>query len=50
MTEAFRKNERVMMDIDSTIADGLAVSMIGVNTFHNVKGLVDKMVIKIQLN
>lgn len=44
MVEALRKNERIHLDIDTTIADALAVNMVGVNTFQNVKGLVDKMV------
>lgn len=44
MVEALRKNERVHLDIDTTIADALAVNIVGVNTFQNVKGLVDKMV------
>lgn len=44
MVEALKKNERVFITIDSTIADGLAVNKVGVNTFHNIKGLVDKMV------
>lgn len=45
MVEALRKNERIHLDIDTTIADALAVNMVGVNTFQNVKGLVDKMVL-----
>ncbi|XP_049877860.1 L-threonine ammonia-lyase-like [Pectinophora gossypiella] len=45
MVESLRKNERVMMEIGSTIADGLAVGMVGVNSFHNTKGLVDKMIV-----
>lgn len=44
MAEALRKNERVFLAIENTIADGLAVNTVGVNTFHNLKGLVDKMV------
>lgn len=44
MVEALRKNERVFVTIESTIADGLAVPMVGVNTFHTVKGIIDKMV------
>lgn len=44
MVESLRKNERTYLDIDTTIADGLAVNMVGVNTFHNLKGIVDKMV------
>lgn len=48
MTEALKKNERVYYNIESTIADGLAVNMVGVNTFHTIKGLVDK-VVKIRL-
>lgn len=51
MVESLRKNERVFITIDSTIADGLAVNKIGVNTFYNCKGMVDKMVcILAQLN
>ncbi|CAH0400542.1 unnamed protein product [Chilo suppressalis] len=45
MVEALRKNERVFINIDTTIADGLAVNIVGVNTFHSLKGNVDKMVI-----
>lgn len=44
MVESLRKNERVVLEIDTTIADGLAVNQVGVNTFHNAKGIVDKMV------
>lgn len=44
MVESLRKNERIQLNIESTIADGLAVNMVGVNTFHNIKGLIDKMV------
>ncbi|CAK1583730.1 unnamed protein product [Parnassius mnemosyne] len=45
MVESLRKNERIYFPIDSTIADGLAVNRVGVNTFHNIKGLADKMVV-----
>ncbi|KAJ0173575.1 hypothetical protein K1T71_010724 [Dendrolimus kikuchii] len=45
MSESLRKHERIFLDIDATIADGLAVNMVGVNTFYNVKGVVDKMVV-----
>lgn len=45
MVEALRKNERIYLDIDTTIADGLAVNMVGINTFHNIKGVVDKMIV-----
>ncbi|KAJ0173576.1 hypothetical protein K1T71_010725 [Dendrolimus kikuchii] len=45
MVESLRKNERIYLDIDTTIADGLAVNMVGVNTFHNLKGIVDKMIV-----
>lgn len=46
MVESLRKNERIFLPIDGTIADGMAVNMVGVNTFHNIKNgaLVDKMV------
>lgn len=45
MVEALKRNERVKITIDSTIADGLAVNLAGVNTFHNLKsGILDKMV------
>lgn len=44
MAEALRKNERIYLAIENTIADGLGVCTVGVNTFHNLKGLVDKMV------
>lgn len=44
MAEALRKNERIYLAIENTIADGLAVCTVGVNSFHNLKGLVDKMV------
>ncbi|XP_049704597.1 L-threonine ammonia-lyase [Helicoverpa armigera] len=45
MVEALRKNERICITLEPSIADGLAVNKVGVNTFHNVKGLVDKMII-----
>ncbi|KAL0819570.1 hypothetical protein ABMA28_007661 [Loxostege sticticalis] len=45
MVEALRKNERVKIDIESTIADGLAVNLVGVNTFHTLKGVLDKMIV-----
>ncbi|KAJ2953370.1 hypothetical protein O0L34_g960 [Tuta absoluta] len=46
MVESLRKNERVFMEIEpGTIADSLAINMVGVNTFYNVKGLVDKMIV-----
>ncbi|XP_032521299.1 L-threonine ammonia-lyase-like [Danaus plexippus] len=46
MVEALKRNERVKIVIDSTIADGLGVNLAGVNTFHNLKsGILDKMVI-----
>ncbi|XP_028176507.1 uncharacterized protein LOC114364520 isoform X2 [Ostrinia furnacalis] len=45
MVEALRKNERIKLEIDTTIADGLAVNMVGVNTFYNLKGVVDKMIV-----
>ncbi|KOB70555.1 Pyridoxal phosphate-dependent enzyme and Amino acid-binding ACT domain containing protein [Operophtera brumata] len=40
MVESLRKNERIVLDIETTIADALAVNMVGVNTFHNIKGLI----------
>lgn len=47
MVEALKRNERVKIVVDSTIADGLGVSLAGVNTFHNLKaGILDKMVCK----
>ncbi|XP_052756716.1 L-threonine ammonia-lyase-like, partial [Galleria mellonella] len=45
MVESLRKNERIKMNISSTIADEIAVPMVGVNTFYNIKGLVDKMIV-----
>ncbi|CAH0690237.1 unnamed protein product [Spodoptera exigua] len=45
MMEALKKNERVFVPIDSTIADALAVNKVGVNTFFSLKGMVDKMVV-----
>ncbi|XP_075982836.1 L-threonine ammonia-lyase-like [Anticarsia gemmatalis] len=46
MVEALRKNERVHFNIEASIADGLGVNKVGVNTFYNLKqGLVDKMVV-----
>ncbi|XP_072929496.1 L-threonine ammonia-lyase-like isoform X2 [Epargyreus clarus] len=45
MVEALRKNERVRVPVDATIADGLAVNLVGVNTFHSLKGIVDKMIV-----
>ncbi|XP_063628042.1 L-threonine ammonia-lyase-like [Cydia splendana] len=45
MVESLKNNERTAVPIDSTIADGLGVPLIGVNTFHSLKGLLDKMVV-----
>ncbi|XP_068618949.1 L-threonine ammonia-lyase-like [Battus philenor] len=45
MVESLRKNERIFYPLDTTIADGLAVNKVGVNTFHTLKGIVDKMVV-----
>ncbi|KAM3960493.1 L-threonine ammonia-lyase-like [Aphomia sociella] len=45
MVESLRKNERTKLDIPSSIADGIAVPLVGVNTFHNIKGVVDKMIV-----
>ena len=44
MVEALRKNERVFINLEPSIADGLSVNKVGVNTFFNLKGVVDKMV------
>lgn len=44
MVEALRKNERVFLNLEPSIADGLSVNKVGVNTFFNLKGVVDKMV------
>lgn len=47
MTESLKKNERIFMPIDTSIADGLSVNKVGVNTFYTIKGpppIVDKMV------
>ncbi|XP_041969460.1 L-threonine ammonia-lyase-like [Aricia agestis] len=45
MIEALKKNERVYVNLETSIADGLSVNMVGVNSFHNVKDKVDKMVV-----
>ncbi|XP_026742986.1 uncharacterized protein LOC113506710 [Trichoplusia ni] len=46
MVEALKKNERIFLPLDTTIADGLAVNKVGVNTFYNLKsGILDKMVV-----
>ncbi|KAH9639290.1 hypothetical protein HF086_014154 [Spodoptera exigua] len=45
MVEALRKNERIFLTLEPTIADGLAVNKVGVNTFYNLKGVLDKMVV-----
>ncbi|KAJ8723858.1 hypothetical protein PYW07_007838 [Mythimna separata] len=45
MVEALRKNERVYIPLEPSIADGLSVNKVGVNTFFNLKGVVDKMVV-----
>ncbi|KAJ8714084.1 hypothetical protein PYW08_007704 [Mythimna loreyi] len=45
MTESFKKNERIFLPIDSSIADGLAVNKVGVNTFFTLKGILTKMVV-----
>ncbi|KAJ8714085.1 hypothetical protein PYW08_007705 [Mythimna loreyi] len=45
MVEALRKNERVFINLEPSIADGLSVNKVGVNTFFNLKGVVDKMVV-----
>lgn len=44
MAESVKKNERVYFTVEPTLADGLAVNTVGVNTFHSIKGLVDRMV------
>ncbi|CAH2231688.1 jg2346 [Pararge aegeria aegeria] len=47
MVEALKRGERVKINIDATIADGLGVGLAGVNTFYNLKngGILDKMVV-----
>ncbi|KAL4717907.1 hypothetical protein ACJJTC_001325 [Scirpophaga incertulas] len=45
MVQSLRKNEIITLDIDTTIADGLAVNTVGVNAFYNLKGVVDKMIV-----
>ncbi|PZC77611.1 hypothetical protein B5X24_HaOG203167 [Helicoverpa armigera] len=45
MVEALKKNERVTIPLEPSIADGLAVNKVGANTFHNMRGFVDKMVV-----
>ncbi|KAG7297897.1 hypothetical protein JYU34_018652 [Plutella xylostella] len=45
MTETLRKNERVHIAINNTIAEGLAINKVGVNSFASIKGTVDKMII-----
>ncbi|XP_050674988.1 L-threonine ammonia-lyase-like [Leptidea sinapis] len=45
MVESLKKNERTPILIEATIADGLAVNLVGVNTFYNLKGMLDKMVV-----
>lgn len=50
MVEALKKNERIFLPLDTTIADGLAVNKVGVNTFYNLKsGILDKMVGTVRL-
>ncbi|XP_041969334.1 L-threonine ammonia-lyase-like [Aricia agestis] len=44
MTESLRRGERTKIEIDYSLADGLAVNLVGVNTFHNIKDKVNKMV------
>ncbi|KAJ8723859.1 hypothetical protein PYW07_007839 [Mythimna separata] len=47
MTESLKKNERIFLPMEFSIADGLAVNKVGVNTFHtlNNAGLLTKMVV-----
>uniref|UniRef100_A0A2A4J248 L-serine deaminase n=1 Tax=Heliothis virescens TaxID=7102 RepID=A0A2A4J248_HELVI len=45
MIEALKRNEPIFIPLEPTIADGLAVNKAGVNTFHNIRGVVDKMVV-----
>lgn len=42
--ESFKKNERIYLTVEHTLADALAVNTVGVNTFYSLKGLVDRMV------
>ncbi|XP_044759065.1 L-threonine ammonia-lyase-like isoform X3 [Coccinella septempunctata] len=44
LTEAFKVGKPVEVKVDSTLADGLAVAKIGVNSFECVKRILDKCV------
>ncbi|GBP85808.1 hypothetical protein EVAR_65872_1 [Eumeta japonica] len=46
MMDAVKQKERIFLTIDCSLADGLAVNKVGVNTFFSIMcgGLVDKMV------
>ncbi|CAG9132861.1 unnamed protein product [Plutella xylostella] len=45
MTESVRRDELTAVPYADSIADGLAVSLAGVNSFASIKGMVDKMVV-----
>ena len=44
MAESIERDERIRLDAVSTIADGIAVDELGINTFEMVKKYVDKIV------
>lgn len=44
-TKALDSGEPAMVDIQSTLADGLAVPMVGYNAFATAKSLVDKVIV-----
>ncbi|KAF8386709.1 hypothetical protein PRIPAC_75851, partial [Pristionchus pacificus] len=44
MKNALEQGAPVPTKISPTLADGLAVSVVGVNSFHNAKGKIDRMI------
>lgn len=49
MTKAMEAGRPIAVEEKPTIAEGLAVSIVGVNAFATCKGKVDKMVCKFRL-
>lgn len=43
-TKALEHGKPTPVEIEATLADGLAVPMVGYNAFHTAKPLVDKVV------
>lgn len=43
-SKALEAGKPVQVQIESTLSDGLAVPLVGVNAFHTARSLIDKMV------